>query len=445
MRFRSKVIWPFAFVVLILGTIAASLGMTPPAATSGLPFAADTPTFTPIAPLHLVISEFRTRGSSGDNDEFVELYNPTGAAVNIGGWTIKRSSDCGGSTYTLLTITYNTVINAGQHYLMLSTNSSLSGADQVFSPGLTDSGGLALVDLGGNVIDAVGMCNTTLYREGTNLSPLSGNINQSYERLPGGATACYDTNSNAGDFVLISPSTPLNKSAPIALCTGVVTYTPTRTPTITPTRTPTRTATTIPGFVIINEFLPHPHSDWNDDGQANVNDEYIELINLSTSPVNIQNWRLDNGDNTHAFLLPNISMLPRQILVFFRYETNIPLSDGGGTVRLVKADGHTADLFNYPPVEAEDRTWCRLFSGTGFLTFGCVPTPGRPNIAATPTPAASEPTPAVIENPQCNLADTVPAPFSSAECNNVGGDIGQLAPLVPLPLPGPRKWPAFIE
>ncbi len=282
-------------------------------------------------------------------------------------------------------------------------------------------------------------------REGTNLVPLTGNVDQSYARLPVGATACYDIGNNAGDFALISPSQPQNKNFPITLCGGVTTYTPTRTPTRTPTKTPTRTATTIPGFVIIYEFLPHPHSDWNDDGAINVGDEYIELINLSTNPVNIKNWRLDNGANTPAFTLPDISMLPRQILVFFRFETNIPLSDGGGTVRLVKSDGRTADIFTYPPVEAMDRTWCRLFSGSGFLTFGCDPTPGRPNVFANPTPVAT-PTgtgPAVI--PECNLSDTVPQAMSSTECGSTGGGIWEAPPANPFVLHNPWKWPAFIE
>ena len=472
MRSRGKHFWPIATILLILAMTAVSLGekvqaaqladtetftptstetLTPTfsptsTSTSTLPSTSTQFTTTPFAPTHIVISEFRTRGPNGDKDEFVELFNPSGAAVNISGWTIRRSSDCGTSVFLVATIANNITLNAGQHYLLISSSSSsVGGGDQSFSPSLTDNGGLALVDPTGAVIDAAGMCNTTFYREGANLSPLSGNANQSYERKPGGPTACYDIGSNAADFSLISPPNPQNRNTPIALCTGVSTYTPTRTPTLTPTRTRTRTATTIPGFVIINEFLPHPSSDWNEDGEVNVNDEYIELINLSVSPVSIKNWKLDNGANTTSYALPDIKMLPRQILVFFRFETNIPLSDGGGTVRLVKSDGRTADIFTYPPVEAMDETWCRLYSGTGFLTFACVPTPGRPNLVANPTPAVT-PTPAgIIENRECNLADTVPLPVTSAECNNAGGGIWQAPPINSFLLPRQGKWLAFIE
>ena len=59
---------------------------------------------TPRAPNHIVISEFRTTGPLGTNDEFVELYNPTGAPVNIGNWSIVVSSPCGSSLSTLINI-----------------------------------------------------------------------------------------------------------------------------------------------------------------------------------------------------------------------------------------------------------------------------------------------------------------------------------------------------
>jgi predicted extracellular nuclease len=46
---------------------------------------------------HVVISEFATRGSDSPYDEFVELYNPTSSAINIGGWKMQSKSAEGGS------------------------------------------------------------------------------------------------------------------------------------------------------------------------------------------------------------------------------------------------------------------------------------------------------------------------------------------------------------
>jgi hypothetical protein len=402
-------------------------------------------TSTPSSPVHLVISEFRTRGPNGSDDEFVELYNPTGAAVNIGGWSIRRSASCGATTYSLFTISSTTLL-AGQHFLAVSSNNtSISGADQTFTPALADDGGLALVDPSGNLVDQVGMCISTQYREGTNLGPLSGTADQSYERKPGGITACYDTDNNTSDFVLISPSNPQNKANPVAMCAGVLTSTPSYTPTNTSTRTPTRTSTTFPGSVVINEFLPHPRTDWNEDGIVDVGDEYIELLNMGGTTINIKNWKLDNGGNAGSYTLPDQNLLPRQIKVLFHSETGIALSDGGGTVRLLKPDGRTADIYNYPMVEAVDRTWCRLPNGNGGWAFACRPTPGQPNIpfdSATPTPGAGPPK---IEEPGCSLVDTVPQSVVLAECGGFGSGIWNALREKQFWLQERWKWSVFVE
>src|SRR5512132_2805917 len=64
----------------------------------------------------VVISEFRVRGPNGGNDEFIELYNLSAAAVDIGGWKVN-GSNAAGITGTRATITPGTVLPAGAHYL----------------------------------------------------------------------------------------------------------------------------------------------------------------------------------------------------------------------------------------------------------------------------------------------------------------------------------------
>ncbi len=140
----------------------------------------DTPTATPTditppaPPGHIVISEFRTIGPLGADDEFVELYNPTGVPVNIGYWLINKSSGCGTGISTLVIIYYGTILQPGQHYLVAAyvASSSIASADQRFAPGIADPGGLALVSSGGTVVDQVGMCAGTYYHEGNSLPPL---------------------------------------------------------------------------------------------------------------------------------------------------------------------------------------------------------------------------------------------------------------------------------
>jgi hypothetical protein len=403
-------------------------------ATATLP--TPTGTSTPRAPVNIVISEFRASGPDGVSDEFVEIFNATGAATNIGGWMLKRSSGCGASIATLYTFPTNTILVPGQHYLVTSNSgSSVSGADGTFTPGIAADGGVALYKPTGTTPeDAVGLCVNTLYREGTNLAPFTpadDAANSSYERLPGSpGGGCYDQGSNNADFVKITPASPKNRFSPLTMCPGVpvstatatATGTPTRTATVTrtptSTRTPSRTPTPLPGVPVINEFLPHPRSDWNGDGVANFGDEYIEIINIGILPANLKGWVLEDTGGGDSYTIPETILQPRQIARFFASETDISLSDGGDGVRLLHPNGTIEDAVDYPMVEAVDRTWCRLPDGTGEWTFGCWPTPGRPNTLK----GASEPRP-VSQPILCPLADTVPPPIVSAECGSPGDSI----------------------
>jgi len=407
-------------------------------------------TNTPISPTHIVISEFRTFGPNGANDEFVELYNPTGAAVNIGGWQIRKSSSCGSVVTTLVTITAGEILKPGQHYLTAAYDSnnpdassiSPSEADQTFSPGIADDGGLALVNTSlGTILDQVGMCTGTYYRENNILLPFPGTSDQSYERKPGGETSCYDTNDNASDFQ-IAPADPLNSNSPAVMCAGVILSSPTLTPTRTLTPTPTRGPSAIPSMVVLNEFLPHPHSDWNNDGTPNVGDEYIEIINLDTSAINVKNWRLDTGVNSSKnFSLPDITLQPRQIAYFFGSQTGLSLSDGGGTVRLLKPSGYIVDAFTYPVVDAADQSWCRLPDGTGVWGFACRPSPGRPNILLSSSTPGTQPGDSSV----CLLENTIPQSMSLANCGSLGAGIATNPGEKLFWLHSRWKWDVFVE
>jgi lamin tail-like protein len=69
----------------------------------------------------IVISEFRTRGPNGGNDEFIELYNPSSSPTNIGGWVVKGSNSAG-TVSTRAIINSGTVLSAHCHYLLTNSN-----------------------------------------------------------------------------------------------------------------------------------------------------------------------------------------------------------------------------------------------------------------------------------------------------------------------------------
>jgi hypothetical protein len=182
----------------------------------------------------LLISEFRLRGPSGANDEFVEIYNP-----GNGDFTVTTADGSGG--YALVasdgtarfTIPNGTVIPGKGHYL--GSNSvaySLSGsatATATYTTDIPDNAGIALFSTStpanfalGTRIDAVGSTSeaNTLYKEGTGYTALTPfSIDYSFYRsfcpsntgVFGTALNCSagsgglpkDTNDNAADFVFV--------------------------------------------------------------------------------------------------------------------------------------------------------------------------------------------------------------------------------------------------
>jgi hypothetical protein len=388
------------------------------------------PTLTPttVPSLALLINEVAWGGTQADsNDEWIELYNPGAQAINLAGWKLVAPD---GSPEIIL----GGQVAAGGYYLLERTDDNTVSdvpASLIYGGALSKDGeALKLLAPNESVVDTANL-------DGGAWPAGSGSPNYaSMERrgvLPDSATSWitntgvvangHDTDGNAIKGTPGQPNWAYSVTPTVtttSTATSTLTPTPTRTPTLTATAT--RTPTMQPIVLVINEFLPHPHTDWNGDGVANVYDEYIEIMNVSTEPVSLKNWKLDNGlGDSSPYKLPDISLEPRAITRFFRSDSGLPLSDGGAAVRLLRPGGQTADIYTYPLVEATDITWCRLPDGNGVWTFACRPTPGRPNVRAessylTPTPSSA--TGGQYAPESCLLADTLPEGILQAECGD---------------------------
>jgi len=185
----------------------------------------------------LIISEFRVRGPSGMNDEFIEIYNASGAdhtvaAVSGSGYGIAASDGV-----TRCSIPNGTVIPNRGHYLCVNSlayslasypagNGTTATGDASYTADIPDNAGIAIFNnnTGGasytlaNRLDAVGSSAeaNTLYKEGTGypaLVPFS--IDYSFYRDncgKGGSITTFgnctidtpkDTNNNAADFIFV--------------------------------------------------------------------------------------------------------------------------------------------------------------------------------------------------------------------------------------------------
>ena len=73
--------------------------------------------------------------------------------------------------------------------------------------------------------------------------------------------------------------------------------------------------------IIINEILVNPNgsanNDFDTDGDGNIEsvDEFIELYNSTSSPVNLDGWSLQDEGSGEWFTFPNISIPANGFLV----------------------------------------------------------------------------------------------------------------------------------
>ncbi len=358
----------------------------------------------------VIINEVAWAGttSSLTDDEWIELYNPRSTSINITGWTLRAADGTPN-------ITLNGTIPSGGYFLLERDNDNTVSdilADQVYTGDLSNSGeALTLRDGANNVIDTANG-NGGGWPRGS--SSTYGTMERSGTSAENDGTWLTNTgikkngkNANNGDIL----GTPKSSNSVL--------------PTSTSTPNKVATSTFAPPVVrpIINEFLARPGFDWNQDGNVDVFDEFIEIKNIGVIDVDLGGWRLDDEANlgSSAFTLPDIILQPGERIVFYGLETNILLSDGGDTVRLLNPSGKIYDSYTYAIAKVEDESVCRLPDGVGDWYEDCTPTPNFTNTRDGTVPAMPEGDD--FESPVCELPDTLPAAFLFAECRGYGANI----------------------
>jgi hypothetical protein len=221
------------FKVKLTGTAGGRIKPSPDDAATGTITATATP-----APV--VISEFRSAGPNGAEDEFIELYNNTNAvSVDISGWSIVQLApgNCAATPVIIATIPANTILQPRKHYLLVGSGYAAGTLNSyaapepgapTLSPSLDDGASIGLFKTAtiegltsDNRVDAVGFIsnssqnNCDLLREGSALdSPVGSGSNSDYSFMRMPSDKLQDTNQNRNDFIIVSttPTTPVGSN-----------------------------------------------------------------------------------------------------------------------------------------------------------------------------------------------------------------------------------------
>jgi hypothetical protein len=195
---------------------------------------------------NVVINEVQLAGAEDTDDEFVELYNPTGSPIDLTDWRLTRATAAGsesnlvsslsgsipaGGFYLIASPDYNGATLADENYSATTNRMANDNSVSLYSPNEEDF----------ILVDRVGFEDSTLF-EG---SPVATNppTDGSAQRVG------QDTEENSVDFEILEVSTPMNSgSTPSPSPTATATATATAEPTesASPTPTPTETASPTP-------------------------------------------------------------------------------------------------------------------------------------------------------------------------------------------------------
>lgn len=132
----------------------------------------------------VVISEVQIAGGSGSYDEFIEIYNPTDASIDLDNWKIQKKT-LSGDEYNIIVLPSETAINA--HGFFLVANILYSGsvvADAIYTSqnanySISSNNDLLLYDGSGAIIDQIGWRSTSYTGSDYPFDPIS---NRSIER-----------------------------------------------------------------------------------------------------------------------------------------------------------------------------------------------------------------------------------------------------------------------
>lgn len=328
-------------------------------------------------------SDWDGDGDANAEDEWIELVNLTGAWVDLSGWFLDDVDD----SRVASALAYP----EGSAPYALPAGAGI--APHSFLVVFRSTSGVALNNSGDSVrLLGPGLAELETYSFGSTASDISWS-----KVVDGGEewTNAYPPSLGSGNLPQATP-------------------TPTATTMLTTTVTPaaTSTPTAYPEGIRLNEYMPDPASDWDGDGSATAEDEYIELYNAHTFDVDLGGWMVDDVDDGAAtspdgsrpFVFPPGTIVAAHgFLVLFRSRSGVVLNNDTDWVRLLRPDGQVAEATQYTGSE-DDVAASKTADGGEQWTLTYPPSPGRSNLISTPTA-----TPTATSTPTHTPAPTIPS------------------------------------
>ena len=280
---------------------------------------------------HLIINEIQISGGTGKTEnDFVEIYNPTNASINLKGYRLVKRTKTGTTDTSIKSWASDTQIISKDYHLWANSKDGFADnlkADSATAQTISNDNGIALrkgSEDTGEIIDSVGWGNCqNIFVEKT-VFPQNPLANKSLER-----TEHKDSNDNSSDFSVQETPSPTHSKPPEP--------TPELIPITPPTAIEVKNYT---GKLKINEVFPAPKT-------KNAGKEFVEIINISDETISLSGMWIEDEKN-HKVTFPEKPITPKELIYLegdFEFNNTSP-----DTAFLVPKDGtkeHPIDSVSY--------------------------------------------------------------------------------------------------
>jgi len=217
----------------------------------------------------ILISEAQAAGDTDSKEEFVELYNPNDAEVDLTSWYLQRKTATGSaySTFAPNTLFSGKRIGAKGYFLIARTGYFSSAADIFVDNPITDDNSFVLKNPNGDISDKLGFGQAQDYELAPTVNPGAG---QSIGRKVLVDNTEQDTDNNSVDFELQTASPKAQN----------LTYIAPSLPPVPPPPEPSKK-------IVINEIQTDSIV-----GDGGTNDDWVELYNPNDVDVSLADWSL---------------------------------------------------------------------------------------------------------------------------------------------------------
>ncbi len=274
----------------------------------------------------ILLSEIQIAGKNAD-DEFIELYNPSGISLSLDGLVLCRKTSSGSLSQIKSFSSKDTIPEKGFFLFAHSESIFVSippDASTKSSP-LSANNSLALTDSCSTkqppsiILDSVAWGSGKIFGENTAIVsaiPDSKSIVRNRETLIWSISDAPTPTNKDGETLI--PQEPNPKPEPILF----------------------------PSTVRINELFPNPE----EKGEAN---EWIELFNTGEEAVDLSHWKLSKKSASYTFP-EGKKILGRNFIIIPRSDSKLALKNSGEeTLSLIDPSGHTVHSVSYISTKEE--------------------------------------------------------------------------------------------